>query len=316
MIFRKGDKLTTTVIESELSEFLSSDLIKQTSSGSAALITALQLLPWKNNAEILIPSICCPSVLSAVQITNFTPVFVDMETSAFNMSFQSIRDLANENTAAIIFVHSFGIAGYIVETKEFCEKEGIFLIEDTCMALGGVVDDHYLGTYGDAAVFSFGYDKIISGNMGGAIVLKKECLYEGALGFLKKNEFFTECSYNNDSIKYQFANLNSTVSKRNSNARIFFNELDSKIVDKPEFKQSDVYWRYPVLYKRNRDELLRKARELSIIITTHYPSLHRFQYGSELKVADNFNESVLNFFIRPEVDESYIKDVCDLVNSL
>lgn len=308
--------MTATIIESELSEFLSSDLIKETSSGSAALIAALSLLTWRKDAEILIPSICCPAVLSAVQITNFTPVFIDMETSSFNMSFQSIRELANENTVAIIFVHSFGIAGDIVETKEFCKKENIFLIEDTCMALGGAVDDQYLGTYGDAAVFSFGYNKIISGNIGGAIVLKKECLYENALGFLKKNEFFTGCSYNNESIKYQFANLSSTVSKRNNNARIFFNELDSKFVDKPEFKQSDVYWRYPVLYKRNRNELLRKARELSIIITTHYPSLHRFQYGAELEVADNFDESVLNFFIGPEVDESYIKNVCDLVNSL
>lgn len=310
--------MNATVLENEMAKLLSSEFIRETRSGTSALITALSLVGWSKDSEVIIPSVCCPAVLYAVNALNFKPVFVDMETDYFNMSIRSIQAAVTKNTVAIIFVHSFGITGEVEKAKEFCEDNNIFLIEDVCLAIGGRIGNKYLGTYGDASVFSFGYDKIISEKIGmaGAILLKNEGLYKNAISFLDRNLFFSQAGYNISSIKKQFKDLSKNVENRSNNAEVYFNKLDSCVVKKPKYRQRDVYWRYPVLYKKDRGKLLRKAETMGIKITTHYPSLNRFQSGSELLNADTFNASVLNFFVRPDVKIDYIDEVCDLVNSV
>ena len=56
------------------------------------------------------------------------------------------------------------------EIKSFLKKKGIFLIEDSCEALGSKYKNKYLGTYGDLGTFSFYYSHQITSGEGGMIV--------------------------------------------------------------------------------------------------------------------------------------------------
>ena len=61
---------------------------------------------------------------------------------------------------AVIQVHCFGIVSEIEKVKKYLIKKDIFLIEDACLVFGGKLNSTYLGSFGDASILSFGYDKI------------------------------------------------------------------------------------------------------------------------------------------------------------
>ena len=127
-----------TVIEKNISEILSNDYILEVHSGTSALIISLLLQKNKNKKkEVLLPSICCPAVLTAINFCNLKPVFVDMEKKFFNMDLNSIEKLLNKNTLAIIGVHSYGIAFDTKKIRSLCDKNEILFIEDCCLSIGG-----------------------------------------------------------------------------------------------------------------------------------------------------------------------------------
>ena len=75
--------MRSNYLEKKLKLFFPDMNILQTSSGTAALITILSILKnkYKNKDEVILPSVCCPAVLFAVNFLNLKPVFVDMELS-------------------------------------------------------------------------------------------------------------------------------------------------------------------------------------------------------------------------------------------
>ena len=58
--------------------------------------------------------------------------------------------------------------------------------------------------------------------------------------------------------------------------------------------------------------IFRNFDKKKLIITTHYPSLNKFQYNSNLKNAKKFDSSVLNFFVKQGTPKKYINSVCNL----
>ena len=91
--------------------------------------------------------------------------------------------------------------------------------------------------------------------------------------------------------------------------------MSTKNLIKPRFRKSDVYWRYPVLYKKNREKIINKAKNKKIIITSHYPALNKFQHNSKLKNAKVFDSSVINFFVKDKNSSKYLDNICKLLNN-
>ena len=80
-------------MEKQLKNFFPKMNILQTFSGTAALITILDVLKEKNKNknEVIIPSVACPAILFAVNFLNLKPVFVDMNLKNFNMNFADTK---------------------------------------------------------------------------------------------------------------------------------------------------------------------------------------------------------------------------------
>ena len=76
----------------------------------------------------------------------------------------------------------------------------------------------------------------------------------------------------------------------------FFTTISQNII-KPKFRKEDVYWRYPIIYKNDREQLI-DANRKGLIITKHYPAINKFQSNSNLK-ALNYGQINLNFFVKP-----------------
>ena len=73
----------------------------------------------------------------SVNFYNYKPVFVDINSDDYNISFDSLKEKISDKTKAVIAVHSFGHSLDSINLKKLCNSKGIILIEDFCQSFGG-----------------------------------------------------------------------------------------------------------------------------------------------------------------------------------
>lgn len=144
-------------------------------SGLYAVLAAMGLAA---NDEVLLQAFTCVAVPNAVLWAGGRPVYVDMDPRTYNID---PADLARKLTAksrAVIVQHTFGIPCKLDAVREVTARRRLFLVEDCAHALGATHGGREVGTFGDAAVFSFGRDKVISSVFGGMLVVRDPALAE------------------------------------------------------------------------------------------------------------------------------------------
>ena len=97
-----------------------------------------------------------------------TPVFADVDPDSGNITAETIEAVLTERTRAIIPVHLGGWPCDMPAIMALAERRGLIVIEDCAQAHGAEIDGRPVGSFGDAAAFSFCQDKIITtGGEGG-----------------------------------------------------------------------------------------------------------------------------------------------------
>ena len=146
-------------------------------SGSSANLLALFCLinPYrtkrlKKGDECLVPSLCWSTSLWPILQAGLKPVFIDVNLKTFSIDLNTIKKNITKKTRAVMILNILGNCSEMDEIKSFLKKKGIFLIEDSCEALGSKYKNKYLGTYGDLGTFSFYYSHQITSGEGGMIV--------------------------------------------------------------------------------------------------------------------------------------------------
>lgn len=140
---------------------------------TAALHLILHALGVGPGDEVLVPSLTFVATANAVLYVGARPVFVDIESGAVPlMSVADAQRKCTSRTKAVILMH---FAGYLADREEwqaFARSKGLLLIEDAAHAPGvkGV------GTFGDAAAFSFYGNKNMTTAEGGAIITRHRIL--------------------------------------------------------------------------------------------------------------------------------------------
>ena len=193
--------MQNSIVEKCLSNYYDDCFITKTSSGTSALIAIILILKadTKKN-EVLIPSVVCPSILFAVNYVGLKPVLVDMETKFFNMCIKSLKKKITKKSLAIIGVHCFGLTANIDALIKLKKKKQIFFIEDACLNFGGKIKGKYYGSFGDASILSFGYDKILSEG-GGALLVKNKKKFLKIKSLLYKNPILEKIKINEKNFK-------------------------------------------------------------------------------------------------------------------
>lgn len=299
-----------------LAERLSREHVALTSSGSSALITALKATEIPLGSEVIMPAICCPAVLFAIQMAGYTPVLADVDLNSFSSNLAQIRPQVTANTKAVVAVHGYGIACDIAAIEQYCQQENLVLIEDACLALGGKTNQAVLGSFGDISIISFGYDKTIAQHYGGAIFTNDKLLAANMQQTLSVNQFFC---YQDDNQKLHalqqaLTQLDSYTQQRAEKAIYCHENLQSQYLTKPDFELGQPLWRYPALFDGDRESLVTEASSQDIIITCHYKSLELLKTGWHLQNAQQVSEQVINLFVRPEMPMSALKKTINFIN--
>lgn len=142
-------------------------------SARSGLFAALAAL-LRPGDEVLLQAFTCVAVPNAVLWAGGRPVYVDMDPRTYNLDPADLERKITSRSRAVIVQHTFGIPCDLDAVREVVARRRLALIEDCAHALGGRRGEAELGTFGEAAVFSFGRDKVISSVFGGMLVARDE----------------------------------------------------------------------------------------------------------------------------------------------
>ena len=150
------------------------------SSGTSALVVALQALGVGPGDEVLVPSLSFVATANAVLLVGATPCFVDIDRETLALDPEDLARKLGPATRGAILVHYAGHAADVEACRERLGPDR-FLLEDACHALGAEADGRPVGSQSDAACFSFHPAKHITSGEGGAIVCRSAALADRCL---------------------------------------------------------------------------------------------------------------------------------------
>ncbi len=162
--------------EQEFSQVVGSKHAAALSSGTAALHLALKLAGVQPGDEVFCSTFTFIASASPITYLGAQPVFVDSDRISWNMDPNLLetalaqRDKLGKLPKAVVLVHLYGQSADIEPILQICDRYGIPLIEDAAEALGATYKNTSPGTWGQAGIFSFNGNKIITTSGGGMLV--------------------------------------------------------------------------------------------------------------------------------------------------
>ena len=137
---------------------------------------ALKALDIKEGDEVIVPSNTYIATALAVTYVGAMPVFVEPDIRTFNINPELIEEKITEKTKAIMPVHLYGQPCDMDLVMEIAKKHGLLIIEDCAQAHGATYKGKAIGTFGEAAGFSFYPGKNLGalGDAGATVTNNKE----------------------------------------------------------------------------------------------------------------------------------------------
>lgn len=168
--YRKGDSNST--LEKELLKMYGAKRVYLFSNARSAEYIFLKSLDLSLDSEVIIQAFTCNAVVNPILWLKHTPVYADISSKTYCMDFNSLKENFTSRTEAVIVQHTFGIDGYSEPMYEFLKSKGVYVLEDCAHSIG----NSRLGSKGDAAIVSFGIEKVLSTRVGGALLVNNEDL--------------------------------------------------------------------------------------------------------------------------------------------
>ncbi|MDR1941684.1 MAG: lipopolysaccharide biosynthesis protein RfbH [Endomicrobium sp.] len=177
--------------ESAFAAFLGSKYALSVNSGSSANLLALSALTshklgnrkLQKGDEVITVAAGFPTTVTPIIQNGLVPVFVDVELGSYNICVQQIEESLTPKTKAVFVAHTLGNVFNLDAIKEICDKRGLWLIEDSCDALGAKYDGKHTGTIGHIGTFSFYPAHHITMGEGGAVTTSDPLLYKILMSF-------------------------------------------------------------------------------------------------------------------------------------
>lgn len=321
--------------EKEFANFCNRKFAVATSSGTTALQLALLSLGIGEGDEVITTPFSFIASSNSILYVGAKPVFCDIEEETFNIDVKKIESLITTRTKALLPVHLFGYPTDMPEVLKITQKYKLKVVEDACQSHGAKINGQPVGSFGDAACFSFYPTKNMTTGEGGMVTFKKQVDYEKALVIRShgaKIRYFHELlGYNfrmtdiHASIgRKQLKKLPNFNKKRQANAKIFLDNIKNPKIKLPKIKKGyeHVFHQFTIMVE-NRDDAIKKLTEAGIGTGIHYPICINEQplykslgYKDNLSVGQSVASKVLSIPVHPALSQSDLKYIVQILNNL
>ncbi len=321
--------------ERAFSEYCNTEYCVGTGNGLDALFLSLKALGVGKGDEVIVPSNTYIATALAVSYVGATPIFVEPDIKTFNIDPNKIELAITEKTKAIMPVHLYGQPCDMDPIMSIAHKYNLLVVEDCAQAHGALYKGKRIGSFGDAAGFSFYPGKNL-GALGdaGASVTNNEKLAEKirALGNYGSDYKYHHIMQGNnsrlDEIQAAFLAVKLPyLDKVNEERRRIATEYLEKI-DNPEIvlpyvpEYATPVWHIFGIRCKRRDELESFLNGAGIGTNKHYPiPMHlqkcyqnmRFKKG-DFPIAEEISATELSIPMYYGMTDEEIQYIIDKIN--
>lgn len=310
------------------------------SSGTTALHLALLALGIGPGDEVIVPSFTFMASANAPLFVGAKPVFVDIDEQTFNINPVEIEERITKKTKAIIPVHLFGRPANMKQVVKIAKKHKLFIIEDAAQAHGAEILNKKVGTFGDAACFSFYPTKNMTCGEGGMITT-------GSAKIAKNVKLLREHGmpqkYHHERLGYNFrlTDIEAAIGveqlkklpkfnqQRIANAKYLnqhLNNIVGIITPKIDRDSKHVFHQYTIRvtkdYQMGRQQLISKLEAAGIGYGIFYPIPCHLQkqfidmdYKVKLPVTEKMAQEVLSLPVHPLVTKNDLNKIIEVIKN-
>jgi CDP-6-deoxy-D-xylo-4-hexulose-3-dehydrase len=149
-------------------------------SGSSANLLAVTALTsprlkkraLKEGDEVITVAAGFPTTVNPILQNRLVPVFVDVQLGTYDATMESIEAAIGPKTKAIVMAHTLGNPFNLDGVMSIAKEHNLFVVEDTCDAVGATYNDKPVGSFGDISTTSFYPAHHITMGEGGCVLVK------------------------------------------------------------------------------------------------------------------------------------------------
>ncbi|SCY08762.1 CDP-6-deoxy-D-xylo-4-hexulose-3-dehydrase [Lachnospiraceae bacterium XBB2008] len=180
----------TDEFEKKFGEYLGIRHVSLVNSGSSANLIAFMALTSpllgerriRRGDEVITVAAGFPTTVAPIIQYGAVPVFVDITIGQYNIDVSMLEEALSDRTKAVMLAHTLGNPFDLAAVKAFCDKHGLWLVEDNCDALGSkyTLDgkEYFTGTVGDIGTSSFYPPHHMTMGEGGAVYTDNALLHK------------------------------------------------------------------------------------------------------------------------------------------
>lgn len=320
--------------EESFAKYVGTDYAVSTNSGSSALLLAFYAINLNIGDKVVAPSATFIATLNGACLLGANPLFCEIGSDYVISSDLLEKILGKSQVKCVVPVHLYGYPCDMSSILDIANRKNAILIEDTAQAHGAQHKGKKVGSFGQAAIFSFYPTKNMTvGGDGGMITTNSKEIYESAL---KMRDVGRKTKYTHDEIGYtlrlnsvnaaigkiQLQHLDEWNDKRRLIANTYRNKLTGvgDLILPPEEGPHDksVYHLF-VLRTKKRNLLGIWLSKNGVSTGVHYPiPVHRqpayqkFE-GKDLDFTDEWSKTVISIPIFPNLDSKDQEYIINLV---
>jgi dTDP-4-amino-4,6-dideoxygalactose transaminase len=318
--------------ENDFARFLGVKHCVGVGNGTDAIHIVLRALGIGNGDEVITVANSFIATSEAITLAGARVVFVDCDPKTYNLDTDKLAKAIGPKTKAIVPVHLYGQPADMVKVRQLASQHGLFVVEDAAQAHAAELDGRRVGSFGDAAAFSFYPGKNLGAyGDGGAIATDDEKLAERCRmlanhGRTQKYDHAMEgVNSRLDGIqaavlRVKLKHLDQWTNNRRAVAAKYRELLaDSPVITPVEMENVKHVYHLFVVRLKNRDMVQKALLEHGINTGIHYPialpNLQAYRYlghsPSDFPVATRYSGEILSLPMYPELSESQVEYTCE-----
>jgi perosamine synthetase len=311
-------------------------------SGTSALHAILVAYGIGKGDEVIVPSFSFISTANAPLFVGAKPVFADIEEHTYGLDVEDVKRRITKKTKVIIPVHYAGCpCRDIGALSALARKKGILLIEDAAEALGTSIRNKMVGTFGDAAMFSFCQNKVITMGEGGIITTNDKKIYDKlklfvSHGRVEGSNYFTSEDYDYVDLGYnmrmptilaslglsQIKKIDRVIKERKRVAKRYLKNLEglSGSLGLPVAPKGydHIYQMFTIRVvdgQKRRDALMDFLKKNGVPNKIYFKPIHKTKYysrivpGIKLPMTERLSKEVLSIPIFPDLSNKDIDHI-------